>query len=213
MWFEPKSKRPPGACVTLKAGLEIGASRMRSKKPSILGLALFAVILFRSEGACAQAAVQEEARLSKLTLLSFECALLAGDNREAHRLLEVGHTAGRAFLSGINNLTKVERMRLSAQIDLSWHQVWDGASQSVVAKPPNDSLGQNLWGPTTDFILGRIFSERATWANKVSGDSTADDQTRSANKSRMYREKKCSEVQYHRSHHTDAPTYTRSWHN
>ena len=39
-----------------------------------------------------------------LTLLSFDGALLAGDNKEADRLLEVGHTAGRAFLSGINNL-------------------------------------------------------------------------------------------------------------
>jgi hypothetical protein len=180
---------------------------MRSIRTSILALAALAILFSLSENASAQAVVQEEARLSKLTLSAFDCALLAGDNKEAHRLLEVGHTAGRAFLSGINNLTKVERTRLSGQIDLSWQQVWDGTSQSVVAKPPNDSLGRNLWGPTTDFILGRLFSERAALANKASGNSNTDDHTRSVNKSNIYREQKCSDVQYHRSHHTDAPTY------
>lgn len=161
---------------------------MHRIKASVLMLAALAVFVLMSGSANAQAVVQEEARLSKLTLLSFDCALLAGDEKEAHRLLEVGHTAGRAFLSGINNLTKAERTRLTAQIDSPWHQVWDGTSQSVVAKPPNDSLDRNLWGPTTDFILGRVFSERAAWAIKASGNSSTDDHTRSVNKSNMYRE-------------------------
>jgi hypothetical protein len=161
--------------------------------------------------AAAQAIVQEQVRLSNLTLSSFECSLLAEDHREAHRLLEVGFTAGRAFLSGISNLTRAERTRLSGQIDSLWKYVWDGTSQSVVAKSPTNSLGQSLWGPTIDFILGRMFSERVAWAIKVGGDGNADEQIK--NKSDMYRELKCSLMHYHRSGHTDAPTQHHSWHN
>jgi hypothetical protein len=186
---------------------------MGNKKTFIFTLVTFFISSFTWGKVIAQPIVQEEVRLSKLTLSAFECSLLAGDNKEAHRLLEVGFTAGRSFLNGISNLTEVERARLSGQIDLLWQQVWDGTSQSVLAKPPTDSLGQSLWGLTTDFILGRVFSERAAWANKVSDDLSTDEPTRSANKSNIYRDRKCSLIHYHRSAHSDAPTYYRSWHN
>ncbi len=174
---------------------------------TFLGLSLTCVRVI------AQPIVQEQVRLSKLTLSGFECSLLANDSKEAHRLLEVGFTAGRSFLSGINNLTKAERLRLSEHIDPLWHQVWDGTSQSVVAKPPTDNLGQSLWGPTTDFILGRVFSERAAWVSKASGDPGTDEHTRNVNKASMYRERKCSITHYHRSEHSNPPTYYRSWQN
>jgi hypothetical protein len=187
---------------------------MSNKKAFIFTLVIFFISSFTPGTVIAQPIVQEELRLSKLTLSAFECSLLAGDTKEAHRLLEVGFTAGRSFLNGISNLTKVERARLSGQADALWQQVWDGRSQSVVAKPPTDSLGQSLWGPTTDFILGRVFSERAAWANKVSGDASTAENTRSVNNTNMYRDRKCSLVHYHRSeHHSDAPTYYRSWQN
>jgi len=176
-------------------------------------LVTFLVTSFTCVSAIAQPIVHEQARLSKLTLSAFECSLLADDGKEAHRLLEVGFTAGRSFLSGISNLTKAERSRLSGQIDPLWHQVWDGTSQSVVAKPPTDTLGHSLWGPTTDFILGRVFSERAAWVNKASGDPSTDEHTRNVNKASMYRERKCSITHYHRSEHSNPPTYYRSWQN
>jgi hypothetical protein len=161
----------------------------------------------------AQPVIQEQARLSKLTLSAFECSLLADDSKEAHRLLEVGFTAGRSFLSGISNLNKADRARLSGQIDPLWLQVWDGTSQSVVARPPTNNLSQSLWGPTTDFILGRVFSERAVWATKIVGDTGTDEHTRNATKASIYRERKCSLTHYHRSEHSNPPTYYRSWHN
>lgn len=159
-------------------------------------------IVCMSGCASAQAVVIEEARLSKLTVSAFECALLTADGREANRLLEIGHTAGRAFIGGISNLTKIERMRLAAQMHPLWKQVWDGVSQSVVAKPPHEALSESLWGPTSDFILGRIFSDRAAWATTV-GDASK--------KADRFRERQCISMEYHRSHHTDAPTYVRSW--
>jgi hypothetical protein len=161
----------------------------------------------------AQPIIQEQVRLSKLTLSAFECSLLADHAKEAHRLLEVGFTAGRSFLSGISNLTKAERVRLSGQLDPLWHQVWDGTSQSVVAKAPMDDLGQSLWGPTTDFILGRVYSERSAWVAKLIGDAGTDERTRNSKKASMYSELKCSSAHYHRSEHSDPPTYYRSWHN
>ena len=187
---------------------------MMSKKTAIVFIVSSVLVSsFNCVGAIAQPIVKEQARLSQLTLSAFECSLLADDNKDAHRLLEVGFTAGRSFLNGISNLTKAERAYLSAQIDSLWHQVWDGTSQSIVAKPPSDPLGQNLWGPTTDFILGRVFSERATWATAVTADLGTDEHTRSLRKAAMYRDRKCSLIHYHRSEHSNPPTYYRSWHN
>ena len=79
-----------------------------------------------SESATAQPIVHEEVRLSQLTLSAFDCSLLTEDSKEAHRLFEVGFTAGRAFLNGINNLTKAERGQVSGKIDPLWQHVWDG---------------------------------------------------------------------------------------
>ena len=81
-----------------------------------------------SESAIAQPIVHEEVRLSQLTLSAFDCSLLTEDSKEAHRLFEVGFTAGRAFLNGINNLTKAERGQVSGKIDPLWQHVWDGVS-------------------------------------------------------------------------------------
>jgi hypothetical protein len=186
---------------------------MRNNRAISVTLFSLLVSTFASANAVAQPIIQEQVRLSKLTLSAFECSLLTGDNREAHRLLEVGFTAGRSFLSGISNLTKAERTKLYGQIDQLWRQIWDGTSQSVVAKPPTDTLGQSLWGPTTDFILGRVFSERATWVNAVGDDPNIDAQTKNSKKANMYRERKCSLTEYHRSEHSNPPTYHRSWHN
>lgn len=161
----------------------------------------------------AQPIVQEQFRLSTLALSAFDCSLLASDSKEAQRLLEVGFTAGRSFLGGISNLTGAERVKLSRQINSLWHEVWDGKSQSVVAKPPADKLGQSLWGPTTDFILGRVFSVRAAGISKVTSDPGGDENTINANMSNRYQEQKCSLVQYHRSEHSNPPTYRRTWHN
>jgi hypothetical protein len=166
---------------------------------------IFCAFLFSSaalESAIAQAIVREEVRLSQLTLSAFDCSLLTEDSKEAHRLLEVGFTAGRAFLDGINNLTKAERGQVSGKIDPLWQQIWDGKTQSVVAKPPTGSLGQSLWGPTTDFILGRVFSNRAAGPNKASSDD----------KNSEYRERKCSLVSFHRDYYHDEPSHQRSWH-
>lgn len=155
-----------------------------------------------SESAIAQPIVHEEVRLSQLTLSAFDCSLLTEDSKEAHRLFEVGFTAGRAFLNGINNLTRAERGQVSGKIDPLWQHVWDGVSQSVVAKPPTGSLGQSLWGPTTDFILGRVFSDRAAGPSGASSES----------KNREYQERKCSLVSFHRNYYHDEPTHRRSWH-
>jgi hypothetical protein len=160
----------------------------------------------------AQAIVREEVRLSKLALTAFECSLLAPDERETNRLLEIGVTSGRSFVGGISSLTKMERNHLSGQLDPIWRQVWNGTSQSVVAKAPNESLGQNLWGPSTDFILGRILSDRSAFVNKTISTSSTNQITNSPTKATLFRERQCSVLHY-RTEHSFAPSYYRSWHN
>ena len=194
--------------------VEAAAQSRWMRKNRVIPIILFSLLVscLTCVDAIAQPIVREQVRLSKLTLSAFECSLLASDSKEAQRLLEVGFTAGRSFLNGINNLTMPEREKLSGQIDLLWRQTWDGKSQSVVARPPADSLGQSLWGPTIDFILGRVFSERAAWVSKVRGDSGTDENLIKLNMANMYREQKCSLIQYHRSEHSNPPTYRRSWH-
>jgi hypothetical protein len=183
------------------------------KKRFVSGI-FFSLLIscFAWTNAIAQPIVQEQTRLSKLTLTAFDCSLLATDGKEAQRLLEVGFTAGRSFLSGINNLSKAERSKLSGQIDSPWHRVWDGKSQSVVAKPPTEALGQTLWGPTVDFILGRVLSDRAARINNVISDKDNDESAKNSIMTSVYREQKCSLTQYHRSEHSNPPTYHRSWH-
>ena len=80
-------------------------------------------------------------------------------------------------------------------MDLLWWGVWDGKAASVLGgqnwKPLPTYLRHSFWGPTIDFILGRVFSNRAEWVYKIEGGDDANEQTRSLNKSSMYREKNC----------------------
>jgi len=180
---------------------------MRNKKGYMLTLAAVFILSLATEHVIAQPIIAEEVRLSKLTLSAFECSLLAGDNKEAQRLFNVGFVAGRSFLRGIGTLTREERTRLSAQMDLLWQRVWDGTSQYVVGQSwkLSDSIGHSLWGPTIDFILGRVFSERAAWAYKISGGVEIDDDTRNVNNGKMYRERNCSLIHYHTRQESPGP--------
>ena len=159
-----------------------------------LPIVFFVITNTLSEGAKAQSIVEDELRLSKLTLTAFECSMLTDDSKDARKLFDIGFDAGRQFLENISELTNDERTEVSGQMDLLWWGVWDGKSKSIVGqsmKPLPTFLGHSLWGPTIDFILGRVFSNRAEWVYKIEGGDDANEQTRNLNKSSMYREKNC----------------------
>jgi hypothetical protein len=135
----------------------------------------------------------EEISQSRLALSAFECSLLATDNKEARRLFDIGFAAGKKFLDETSKLTADERTRVTGQMDLLWWGAWDGASDVVgpTWKPSTDFLGHSFWGPTIDFILGRVFSERAQWAYKIGGDAGVEEFARKMNRDSMYRKKNC----------------------
>ena len=64
---------------------------------------------------------------------------MSGNKREQERLFEVGYNAGRTFVDGVKNKTITETKAKDAPIGVLMH----------------------MSGPTTDFIIGRIF-EAAT---------------------------------------------------
>lgn len=105
---------------------------------------LFAVFLVLATQIlfAAGSGADNKSNLSRVMWSAFSCATYAemsGNKREQERLFEVGYNAGRIFVDGVKNKTITETEAKDAPIGVLMH----------------------MSGPTTDFIIGRIF-EAAT---------------------------------------------------
>lgn len=79
---------------------------------------------------------------ARLMWSAFSCATfaeLSGDRKEQERLFELGYKAGKIFVDGVRTKTISEAEVKEAPVGVLWH----------------------MGGPTTDFVVGRIF-EAAT---------------------------------------------------
>jgi hypothetical protein len=109
------------------------------------------ICLFASH-AVAQSRVDEAIRLSKLTLSAMECANLAPSEADFQRLFEVGLSSGKKFLDLLSKLSPEESKTASPNLAM----LWRGVS-----------------GPSTDFVLGRVFEQMTTIAYKSLGEDTS----------------------------------------
>ncbi len=85
---------------------------------------------------------QPKANTARLMWSAFSCATFAemsGDKKEQERLFELGYKAGKSFVDGVRTKTISEAEIKEAPVGVLWH----------------------MGGPTTDFVIGRIF-EAAT---------------------------------------------------
>ena len=124
------------------------------------------ICLFVSQ-AVAETRMEEAVRLSKLTLSAMECANLATNEGDSQRLSEVGLTAGKKFLDLLPKLTPEELKSAGPNLAI----LWRGVS-----------------GPSTDFVLGRVWEQMAVIAHKSLGDDTSK---WDREKVRRYSEKNC----------------------
>ena len=106
----------------------------------IVALISCLVLSFTSKDANAQAYVDEEIRLSKLTVSAFECSIVAPDQTESQRLFDIGFAAGQKFLDGLSKVKNEEEKRLKENIAIFW-------------------IGKGVAGRTHDFVLGQVYSE------------------------------------------------------
>ena len=107
---------------------------MLAKLSAVLGL----IVLVQTPALGDDAAV-EKARLARTLWSAFQCSTYAemfGDTNEQSRLFDVGMKAGRAFLDAVNN----------KQIP-----------PEVANREVPFGVITLLQGPTSDFILGRVF--------------------------------------------------------
>jgi hypothetical protein len=89
-----------------------------------------------------ESSAPHKANAARLMWSAFSCQNLAemsGDRKEAERLFEVGYKAGRIFVDGVRTKTISEAEINDVPVGVLWRMA----------------------GPTTDFIIGRIF-EAAT---------------------------------------------------
>lgn len=80
----------------------------------------------------------EKANIARVMWSAFSCATfagLSGNNKEQERLFELGYKSGKTFVDGVKNKTITETEAKEAPVGVLWH----------------------MGGPTTDFIIGRIF--------------------------------------------------------
>jgi hypothetical protein len=109
------------------------------------------LLSFTSSHVSAQSNVDEEIRLSKLTVSAFECSIVAPDQTESQRLFDIGFAAGRKFLDGLSNVRNEEEKRLKENIAVLW-------------------VGKGVAGRTHDFVLGQVYSEIEAYTYKDLSD-------------------------------------------
>ncbi len=90
------------------------------RKMYIVALISCLVLSFTSAQVNAQSHVDEELRLSKLTVSAFECSIVAPDQNESQRLFDIGFAAGQKFLDGLSNFTNEGAKRLNENIAVLW---------------------------------------------------------------------------------------------
>src|SRR5208283_4509209 len=105
------------------------------------------VLSLTSSHVSAQSNIDEDIRLSKLTVSAFECSIVAPDQTESQRLFDIGFAAGQKFLDGLSNVRNGEEKQLKENIAVLW-------------------IGKGLAGRTHDFVLGQVYSEIEAYTYK-----------------------------------------------
>jgi hypothetical protein len=128
------------------------------------------VLSFASSHVSAQSNVDEEIRLSKLTVSAFECSIVAPDQTESQRLFDIGFAAGQKFLDGLSNVRNEEAKRLKENIAVLW-------------------IGKSVAGRTHDFVLGQVYSEIEAYTYK---DFIGDNNSWALKEEQIFAHKKCA---------------------
>lgn len=134
----------------------------------ILSSLAFALVFGATTRAHAQPNVDVQVTNSYLALSAFECSVVATDPKEQERLFFVGLKAGREFLDFSQRNPDVAKNALSPKVAMLWHL---------------------MPGPSTDFVLGRIFQERQT---EIYKDYSLDEELWKLKRQNMYRQKNCA---------------------
>ena len=135
-----------------------------------VALILCLVLSLTSSHVNAQSNVDEEIRLSKLTVSAFECSIVAPDQTESQRLFDIGFAAGQKFLDGLSNVRNGEEKQLKENIAALW-------------------IGKGLAGRTHDFVLGQVYSEIEAYTYK---DFLDDKKSWTLKEDQMFAHKNCA---------------------
>ena len=153
------------ASVSIRRRFCLGGRTMR-----FIAIRIGAVIV----GVCltsstiAEIRIDEVVRLSKLTLSAMQCAILATDTADSARLSEIGLVAGKKFLELAPKLSDEEAKIAGNHIAILWRGV--------------------LPGPSSDFILGRVWQEEEEEVYRSLGNDT---EKWEQEKVRKFSEKNC----------------------
>ena len=128
------------------------------------------VLSFTSSHVNAQSNVDEEIRLSKMTVSAFECSIVAPDQTESQRLFDIGFAAGQKFLDGLSNVRNEETKQLKENIAAFW-------------------IGKGVAGRTHDFVLGQVYSEIEAYTYK---DFLDDKKSWILKEEQMFAHKNCA---------------------
>jgi hypothetical protein len=143
----------------------------------VVAFGMFVGVSFAPQNAKAETQSDDLIRLSKLSLSAFECSVVATDKKEDARLFEVGLTAGRKFLDGMNRLEPAKMQEIEREVALIWLNK---------DNPSNDFV----LGEVYQFIRERVFHELDYYQNE--GGELA---ILNGNKGRMFLQKNCALIQ------------------
>jgi hypothetical protein len=149
-----------------------------SMQPSMTGVLVF-VLLFSTAPVNADDE-KVRARWRRVLWSAFQCATFAemsGDGKEQERLFEVGFKAGRQFVEAVNNRR---------------------ISPDAVRSEVPIGVTMLLAGPSTDFIIGRIFENAVRDAyNEIAKKDGAllDQEVIGSNARHKYVAKNCALIQ------------------
>ncbi len=134
-----------------------------------------AVLVAMMQAALAQTAV-EKARLSRTMWSAFECSVyadLSGNEMEQARLFDLGVKSGREFIEAVNT-RQIPPDMLRVEV--------------------NAATLDLLQGPSTDFMVGRVYESAATAALQKAAPKNADVHARRANGASFYTSTSCARV-------------------
>jgi hypothetical protein len=118
----------------------------------------------------AETELEKQVKNSRLAISAFQCSFVAEDKKEQERLFQLGLNAGRDFLEFIKaNPSKYEVEFFNEKVPTFWF-VTDG--------------------PTTDFVLGRIYEEHKNEIYKSLPRRNME--LRKIKKEKLYHKKNCA---------------------
>jgi hypothetical protein len=126
------------------------------------------IFLLATSPVLAESELDKQIKNSFLTLSAFECSVISPSEIEAERLFLLGLDAGREFIAYVNANSDSYKTEIGPKVAILW------------------ALSS---GPTSDFILGQVYSDRA---DTVYEDFTIDDELWKIKKGIMYKDKNCA---------------------